>query len=576
MIFHPIENRVIGVIDWETSTLGDPLSDVATCLFAHYIPPSLPVLAGLGALSNEHLIAIGIPTVREFLHDYFIECEIEPITERQWAFYSAFVAFRFASIVQGVYKRHLQGQASSHLAARLRDVPRKLARIGLNIIESVEKRTHQISQLILHPTELTGKAADYYRRVKNFVEHKVIPTEASLVQYVESDKQWTPNPVIEQLKSFLKLQQKAKSDGLWNLFIAQNIDEQGRYGKGLTNVEYAHICEQMGKSFFAPEIFNCNAPDTGNMEVLIKYGNEEQKEHWLKPLLEGEIRSCFAMTEPDVASSDATNIQGTIVRDGDEYVINSRKWFATNAADPRCRLCIFMGRVVSGAPLTNNFSGVTNLFLACYRFRMQSILLVPMDAEGVTVVRRLPVLGMYDPPGGHCEIVFRNVRVPVSNMILGEGRGFEIAQGRLGPGRIHHCMRLIGHAERALRLMKERALNRRAFGKRLSEFDSLLTEIAESRIQIEQARLLVLSAAHMIDIYGAKKAMREIAMIKVAVPRAAFTVIDRAIQCFGGAGLTSDVPLAAFLVAARSLRMADGPDAVHLQTIAKQEFASKL
>jgi acyl-CoA dehydrogenase len=397
--------------------------------------------------------------------------------------------------------------------------------------------------------EISSYAERLREELIDFMEEYVFPAEKEVEAYLETaENRWTIPPIIEELK------QKAKSQGLWNLFYADN-----QYGKGLTNYEYAHLCEMMGQSLIAPEIFNCNAPDTGNMEVLIKYGNEEQKQKWLTPLLEGEIRSIFSMTEPSVASSDATNIQTEIIRDGDEYVINGKKWWSTGAIDPRCKLAIVMGKTDPSAET----------------YKQQSMVLVPMDTPGVEIKRPLKVFGYDHAPTGHAEVHYNNVRVPVSNLILGEGRGFEIAQGRLGPGRIHHAMRGIGQAERALDLLIDRAEERQAFGSKLIDKDVLRAQIAESRLEIEQARLLTLNAAHKIDQYGAKAARKEIAMIKVAVPRAALNVIDRAIEVYGGGGVSQDFPLAEHYAHARTLRIVDGPDQVHIRDIAKLEIRER-
>ena len=383
-------------------------------------------------------------------------------------------------------------------------------------------------------------------RLEAFMDEHVYPNEKTYAEQLNSaEDRWTIPPVMEELKA------EARAAGLWNLFLPEP-----EYGAGLSNLEYAPLCEVMGRSPIAPEVFNCNAPDTGNMEVLVRYGSEEQKERWLKPLLDGGIRSCFAMTEPDIASSDATNIRARIERDGDGYVVNGRKWWSTGAGDPRCEVAIVMGK--------------TDLEAA--RYEQQSMILVPLDTPGVTIERTLPVFGYDDAPHGHAEISFENARVPAGNMIWAEGKGFAIAQGRLGPGRIHHCMRLIGVAERAIELMRERVKAREAFGKLLAEQGVIMEWISDSRIEIEQARLLTLKAAHMMDTMGSKEARAEIAMIKVVAPNVALKVLDRAIQAHGGAGVSDDFPLAYFWASARTLRLADGPDEVHRVSVAKLEL----
>ena len=382
-------------------------------------------------------------------------------------------------------------------------------------------------------------------RLLAFMAEHIYPNEDLFRRQIAEGDRWSPPPILEDLKL------KARAEGLWNLFLPAS-----EYGAGLTNLEYAPLCEIMGRSSMAPEVFNCSAPDTGNMEVLARYGTPEQKERWLKPLLAGEIRSCFSMSEPDVASSDATNIRASIVRDGEDYVISGRKWWSSGAGDRRCRISIFMGKTDPDGP----------------RHKQQAMILVPLDTPGVKVERLLSVFGYDHAPHGHAQISFLDVRVPASNMLLGEGRGFEIAQGRLGPGRIHHCMRSIGIAERALEALCRRAKERIAFGKTLAEHGALRKEIADSRMEIDQLRLLVLKAAHRMDTVGNKVARQEIAQIKVIAPNVALRVLDRAIQAHGAKGVCQDTFLASAWASQRTLRLADGPDEVHRETVAKLEL----
>ena len=397
----------------------------------------------------------------------------------------------------------------------------------------------------------SDKVKDLQRRISAFMDAHIYAGEARFHAEVEGNRArgnaWVPSRVMEDLKA------KAREQGLWNLWLPES-----EHGAGLTNLEYAPLCEIMGRSHLAPEAFNCSAPDTGNMEVLVRYGNEEQKRQWLTPLLEGRIRSGFAMTEPAVASSDATNISARIERDGDHYVINARKWWTSGGSDPRCKILVFMGKT---DPQNTNVH------------RQQSMVLVPMETPGVSIARHVRVFGYDDAPHGHPELNFENVRVPVTNLLLGEGRGFEIAQGRLGPGRIHHCMRLIGLTERVIEAMCMRATHRVAFHKTLAEQGVWRERIAEARMKVDQARLLVLNAAWMMDTAGNKVAQKEIAMIKVVVPNVACQVIDQAIQLFGGAGVTDDFGLGWAYAMSRTLRIADGPDEVHRNHVAKLEIA---
>ncbi|XP_043834069.1 acyl-CoA dehydrogenase family member 10 isoform X2 [Dromiciops gliroides] len=587
LIFNPEKAEVLAILDWELSTLGDPLSDVAYSCLAHYLPSDFPIIKGLSDLD---ITQLGIPTAEEYFRMYCRHMEIPEADN--WNFYMAFSFFRVAAILQGVYKRSLRGQSSSATAeqsGKLAEFMSNLAwdfavKEGFRIFKripttrlSTRSYCHwahrrpllipsgarswatfsKASQaatskgvLIISPEALSEPVRDLHHRLERFMETHVYPIEQELRNYQMSEARWTPPPQIEELK------EKAKSEGLWNLFLPVETDPEKKYGAGLTNLEYAHLCELMGKSLYAPEIFNCSAPDTGNMELLVRYGTEEQKTRWLLPLLEGKIRSCFAMTEPQVASSDATNIESSIREEQGVYILNGHKWWISGILDPRCQLCVFMGKTDPHAP----------------RHQQQSVLLVPMDTPGIKVIRPLSLYGLEDPPGGHGEVLFENVQVPKDHMVLGPGRGFEIAQGRLGPGRIHHCMRLIGYSERTLTLMKERVKSRVAFGKPLAEQGTILADIARSRADIDQARLLVLKAAHLMDVAGNKAAALDIAMIKMVAPTMAQRVIDRAIQAFGAAGLNNDSPLAQFFSWARALRLADGPDEVHRTTVAKMEL----
>ena len=394
--------------------------------------------------------------------------------------------------------------------------------------------------------ELSPKVVDLLERVSKFMDENIYPNEEKIAAEIAEGDRWQPSQILEGIKA------KAKSEGLWNLFLPESDR-----GAGLTNYEYGHLCELMGRTQFGPEAFNCSAPDTGNMETLERYASEEVRDEWMSPLLEGKIRSAFAMTEPAVASSDATNIESSIVRDGDEYVINGRKWWTSGANDPRCKVFIFMGKSDPKNP---------------DRHKQQSMIVVPADTKGVKVLRHLPVFGFDDAPHGHGEVLFENVRVPAKNILLGEGRGFEIAQGRLGPGRIHHCMRLIGVAEVALEKMCKRTKERVAFGKPVAEQSVTQERIAESRIMIDQCRLLTLYAAHKMDIHGNKEARKEIAMIKVSAPNMACTIIDWAIQAHGAGGVSNDFGLSKMYAQSRTLRLADGPDEVHRNQIARLEL----
>ncbi|GMH42455.1 hypothetical protein BSKO_10374 [Bryopsis sp. KO-2023] len=557
--------KIKAVLDWELSTLGNPWADVAYCCLPYYMP-SVPFLP---ALSNPH--PQGVPSESKFLELYCkARRNISPPTPTDWAFYKCLSLFRLASIVQGVGARAKQGNASSKVASSLgsAEVVNTIVGRGLLIAQQndpMPKNMPQFDNAGSSGFEPSGRVRTIAQKLRNFMNEKIFPAEPDWEEHCKSDNRWDIPPLLEELKS------DAKKCGLWNLWLpadtAESIKElvnelhgpeQGKLllGPGLSNLEYAHLSEIMGACFWASEVFNCSAPDTGNMELLARFGSREQKIKWLLPLLEGKIRSCFGMTERMVASSDARNIQSAIVQSGEEYILNGRKWWTSGALHPFCEVCIFMGKTDFSAPT----------------YKQQSMVLVPMKSPGIRVIRPMLVYGYDDAPEGHAEIVFENVRVPRSNVMWGEGRGFEMAQARLGPGRLHHCMRLVGLAERSMTLMKDRAHNRTAFGGPLASNPAVRIKLAECRVDIEAARLLVLNAANDLDKFGNKAARVQISAAKIFVPRAVCRVIDYAVQLHGGSGVSDDTPLARMWVIARTIRIADGPDEVHLATVGRLEL----
>jgi len=566
IIFDEHDTRVLGLLDWELSTLGDPMADVAYSCLPYYIPRDR-----LPALALPRPLPPGVPSLDAYLAEYCASRRIRRPQASDWNFYVSLGLFRLASILAGVAARAKAGNASSANAFELASDGNVLAltRIALDLMRGGGGQEGIVEGVV------EGIVEGIVEQVRAFVHECVLPAEESLNEHARSARRWEVPRLLEDLKT------KAQSRGLWNLWISPElagklkpqlraeleagpvgVDPGAVMGRGLSNAEYACAAEIMGYSRWASEVFNCSAPDTGNMEVLLRYGTVDQQRRYLLPLLRGETRSCFAMTEPRVASSDATNIESSIVFDASThtYVLNGAKWWISGACDPRCRVAIFMGKTRFDGPV----------------HKQQSMVLVPMPNEGIKNIRPLTVFGYDDAPEGHAELTFENVRVPEDHMLLGPGRGFEIAQGRLGPGRIHHCMRLVGMGGRALDLLLERIQERSTFGTRYVDQPSILEDVARCRIDLNAARLVVLDAARAIDENGAKAARGKISVAKVYAPNAILAILDRVIQIYGGAGVSDKVPLAAMYASVRTLRLADGPDFAHLRTIAKEEIRSRL
>jgi alkylation response protein AidB-like acyl-CoA dehydrogenase/aminoglycoside phosphotransferase (APT) family kinase protein len=551
VIFDRKSLKILAVLDWELSTLGNPLADLSYICLVYYFQSSF---FGVGRFDKG---SYGIPSEGELKQLYFKLTGFKCVNDKEWNFYLAFCCFRLAGIGQGVYKRSLLGNASSPYANTFKEKTIIVAKTGYRLaMRSEVDSQSRLDELKKQPIfkfvgqHLSDKFYDLYLKLSDFMESDIYTNERVLLKQVEQYK-WSKVPDI-----FTPLKNKARQLGLWNLFLPGV--------SGLSNLEYAFLCEVMGRSLFlAPEVCNCSAPDTGNMEVLHKYGNTIQKEKYLNPLLNGEIKSCFAMTEKGIASSDATNIQTSIVLDksGKNYIINGRKWFISGAGDPRCTIAIVMGKTFNNSKSQHN---------------QHSMILAELNTPGIRILRPMSVFGYDDAPHGHMDIVFDNVIVPKENIILGEGKGFDIAQGRLGPGRIHHCMRLIGMAERALDSLTDRVTYRKVFGKLLKDNDHTIKVIAKCKSEIDQARLLVLYAAGQIDQGNAKGAKNEIAMIKVVVPKMAIKVLERAIHVYGAEGFSQDTFLASYYAFAKTLRIADGPDEVHLDTIGKSLIRERL